>query len=123
MIIGGLLHAVELVVVHLGKIIVAFLHHHMARRAGATAAAGVFQMEADVHRDIEQRFRLPIPFIRQLALFELECLTRWKERNSRHYKQLYVWPIGNRPLGSKAARPPQYALLSDPCYFPRTSIP
>jgi hypothetical protein len=44
----------------------------------------VFQMEADVHREIEQRFWLSMPFVRQLALFEFECLTCWKEGNSGH---------------------------------------
>jgi hypothetical protein len=27
-------------------------------------------------------------FVRQLALFEFECLTSWKEGNSWHYKRL-----------------------------------
>lgn len=88
LIIGRLFHPVEFIVVHFGKVRIAFLYHHMARRTRAASAAGVFQMEADVHRDIEQRFRFSMPFVRQLALLELECLACWKEGNSRHCTRL-----------------------------------
>ena len=84
LIIGCLFHAVEFIVIHLGEIRVAFLNHHMACRTRAASAAGVFQMETEIHRDIKQRFRLSMPLVGQFALIELECLTSWKEGNSRH---------------------------------------
>jgi len=84
LIIRRLFHAVEFVVFHFRKIRVAFLDDYVACRTRAASATGVFQVEADVHREVEKRFRLSMPFVRQLALFEFECLTCWKEGNSGH---------------------------------------
>ena len=87
----GLLHAVEFVILHFGKIVVAFLHHHVAGGAGAASSAGMFEVQAEVHRDIKQGFRLSMPFVRQLVFFKFERLTRWKERNFRHLPN-YIGP-------------------------------
>ena len=70
--IGSLFDAVELIVIHLGKIADALFHNHMARGAGAAASARVFQMEAEIHSDVEQRFGLAMILVRQLAGFKLE---------------------------------------------------
>jgi len=72
--VGSLFDPVKLVVVHLGKIVDTLFHDHVASGAGATASAGVFQMKAEIHSDIEQRLRLAVTLIRQLAGFKLEGL-------------------------------------------------
>jgi 5'-nucleotidase/UDP-sugar diphosphatase len=84
LVIGRLFHAVELIVVHLGKIRLAFLDDDVACCTSATSAAGMFQMEAHVHRNIKQRFRLAVPFVGQFSLLKFKCLTCWKECNSGH---------------------------------------
>lgn len=88
LVVGRLLHPVEFVVLHPGKIRSALFHDDMAGCARAASAAGVFQMEAEVHCDIEQRFGFSMAFIRQVATIELECLFCWQERNFRHCKRL-----------------------------------
>jgi DMSO/TMAO reductase YedYZ molybdopterin-dependent catalytic subunit len=75
---------VLLVVIHLGKIVVALLDDDVAGCARTASAAGVFQMDAAVLRNVEQRFRLSVPFIRQFAGFELERDVVGKERNLWH---------------------------------------
>jgi hypothetical protein len=55
----------------------------VARRAGAVSTAGMFEMQAIVHRHIEQRFRFAMTFIRKLAFFELEGLIGGQKRNFR----------------------------------------
>ena len=72
--IRRLLHAVEFVVIHLGEVVHPVFHHHVARGACTTATAGMLQMEAEIHGDIEQRSGLAMILIRQLAGFELERL-------------------------------------------------
>jgi hypothetical protein len=72
--IGSLLHAVDLIVINLRKIVHALFHNHMAGGAGAASAAGMFQVEPVVHRDIEQRTGEPVAFIGQFALFEFKRL-------------------------------------------------
>jgi hypothetical protein len=84
LVIGRLFDSIEFVILHLGQVVAALLHHHMARRAGAASAAGMFQMEPKIHRDIEQRFRPAMALIRQLPRLELERFIRWEERNCRH---------------------------------------
>lgn len=70
--VGSLFHAVEFIVIHLGKIIDALFHHNMARRARATPSASMFQMKTEIHSDIEQRLGLAVILIRQPAGFEFE---------------------------------------------------
>jgi hypothetical protein len=88
LVVGGLFHAVQFVVFHLRKIGVALLHHDVTSRAGAASAAGMFEVKPVVHRDIENRFRLAMPLVGQLARFKLECLSCWKEGYFRHLRQL-----------------------------------
>ena len=73
LVIGSLFHAVELVVIHLGKIIDALFHDDMAGGAGATASASVFEMKAEIHSDVEQRLGLAVILVRQLAGFKLNA--------------------------------------------------
>jgi hypothetical protein len=72
--VGSLFHAVELIVIHLGKIINTLFHDDMASSAGAAAAACVLQVKTKIHSDIEQRLGLAVILIRQLAGFKLESL-------------------------------------------------
>ena len=65
--IGSLLDPVELIVIHLREVVYSLFHHNMAGSAGATAATCVFQVKAEIHGDIEQRFGLAVTLIRQLA--------------------------------------------------------
>lgn len=85
LVIGRLFHPVEFIVVHLGKVIPAFFDHHVAGRTRAASAAGMLQMEAEIHGDVEHRLRLPVALVRQLALLEFERLARWQECDSRHF--------------------------------------
>jgi hypothetical protein len=82
--ISGLLDAIEFVVFHLGQVLFALFDYHVASRAGAVTAAGMLQMETEVHRDIEQRFRKPVPFVGQLPMLEFKRLSRGEESYFRH---------------------------------------
>ncbi len=82
--IGGLFHTVHLVVFHLGKVIEALFRHHMAGSAGAASAAGMFEMETEVHGYVQERFRQPMSLIRQLAGLELERLIGGKKSYLGH---------------------------------------
>jgi hypothetical protein len=64
LVIGRLFHAVELVVIHFGQVGVALLDYNMARCARTASTARVLEMEPEVHRNIQQRFRLAMSFIR-----------------------------------------------------------
>lgn len=44
----------------------------------------MFQMKSEIHRHIQQRFRLSMVFIRELATLELKRLIRRQKRNFRH---------------------------------------
>ena len=70
--VGSLFHAVKLVVFHLGKIVHSLFHDHMASSAGATPSTSMFQMETEIHGNIQQRFWLAMILIRQLTGFKLE---------------------------------------------------
>jgi hypothetical protein len=63
----------------------------VAGGAGAASAAGMLKVQAEVHGNIEQRFRLSVSFVRKLVFFKFERLTRWKERNFRHWPN-YIGP-------------------------------
>ncbi len=58
--------------VHFAQQFLAFLHHDVARGAGAIAAAGVFQMQSEVEGDVENRLGLAVVEVRKLAVLELE---------------------------------------------------
>ena len=81
LIVGSLLHAVKLVIFHFRQVSATIFHHNVASRAGATSAAGVLEMESEVHCNIEQRSRLSVSFIFQCPRFELERLACGQERN------------------------------------------
>jgi len=51
----------------------------MARRAGAIPAAGMLQVEAEIQRNIQKRFGLPMPLVRQFAALEFNRLTEREE--------------------------------------------
>ena len=53
-----------------------FFDPHVARRARAASAAGMLKMDSEVHGDVEQRFRLSMIVVWQLAGFELDRLRR-----------------------------------------------
>jgi hypothetical protein len=52
--IGGLFNPVQFVVIHLGKIVLPGLHHHMTGCARAASAAGVFEVETEIHGHVEK---------------------------------------------------------------------
>src|SRR4051812_12894478 len=56
----------------------------MTGGACAAAAAGVFQMEPEIHCDIEQGFGKPMAFVRQFAGFEFKGLVSGKEGHLGH---------------------------------------
>ena len=85
LIVGSLLHAIEFVIVHLGKIRCALLYNHMTGCAGAVPTTRVFEMKAVVHRHIEQRFGLAMTFIGKLTFFELEGFIGGQKRNFRQF--------------------------------------
>jgi hypothetical protein len=83
--IGGHVHAIELIVVGLSQIGVHLIFDdNMAGGTGAISATGVFQMNAEIQRDVEQRFRLSMAFIRQLAGLEFNRFADREEGNLRH---------------------------------------
>src|SRR5271165_4861955 len=78
--IGGHVEPIGLVIVHFTEQFLALPHHHVASGAGAVASAGVLQMKAEVHRNVEDRLRLAMVLVAQLAVFELKGLVVRKER-------------------------------------------
>ncbi len=72
--ISRLFHPIHFVVFHFGEIIQTLFGDDVAGGAGTASAAGVFQMKAEVHGDIEQRTRQTMAFIRQLAFLVFERL-------------------------------------------------
>ena len=83
--VRGHIHAVQFVIISFGEVgVEAFLHHHVTGGAGAVAAAGVLQVDAEVQRDVEQRFRLTMALIGQIAGLEFDRLADRKERNLGH---------------------------------------
>ena len=64
---------VSLVVVHLRKILHTLRHDDVACRTGAVATASVFQVNAVVQADIQDRLRFAVLLIRKLSLLEFYC--------------------------------------------------
>jgi len=77
--IGGHVEAVGFVVVHLGEILRAFFHPHVAGSAGAIAPAGVVEADAIVQRDIENGLLFAVVFIGQFAALEQHTLAFGKK--------------------------------------------
>ena len=56
----------------------------MASSAGTASAARMLKIDSQIYGNIQQRFRLPMISITQLAGFELDCLILRHESNFRH---------------------------------------
>jgi hypothetical protein len=56
----------------------------VARGACATAATGMFQMDAEVHGDVEERLGFAVIIVRQFAQFKLYSLVFGQECHSWH---------------------------------------
>jgi len=84
LVVGRLFDPIKLVIFHFGEVFRPLLYHHMARGACAASAARMLQMEAEIHRNIQQGLRTPVFFIRQFPILELERLVRGKESNFWH---------------------------------------
>lgn len=82
--VGGHIEAVGFVVVHRSKILFAVLHPNVTRGAGAVAAACVFQVKAEMQRDVQQRFGFPVLAVRQFARLELNRFIVVDESDLRH---------------------------------------
>ena len=87
LVVGGLLDAVEFVVFHLGKVVAAFLYNDMTGGAGAAAAAGVLEVEAIVHGDVEQGAGLAVAFVFKLFRLEFESFAG---REKGHFGHLTI---------------------------------
>ncbi len=66
--------AVGFVFLHLAQMLGAVPDDHVARRARAASAAGVLERDMEMLGDIEERLRLPVMRIRQIAVLELDGL-------------------------------------------------
>jgi hypothetical protein len=64
--------------------VLTLLDQDVARGACATAATGMFQMDAEVHGDVEERLGFAVIVIRQFAQFELYCFVLGQECHFRH---------------------------------------
>jgi len=64
--------------------VVAIFDYNVTGGAGAVSAAGVFQMNAKVECNVEQRSGFSVPFIRQFAGLELHGSAHRQERHFRH---------------------------------------
>src|SRR5208337_770382 len=84
--VGGHVEAIGLFVVHLAEQLLALLHHNVTGGAGAVAAAGVLQMQAEVHGHVQERLRLAVLLVGQLAVFKLEALVLGKERDANRVR-------------------------------------
>lgn len=84
LIIGGLLHAIHLVVFHFGQIGGALFDNDVTSGAGAAAAAGMLQMKVEIHRHIQQRSGTPVFLVRQFSLLELKRFIGGQEGYFRH---------------------------------------
>ena len=82
---GSLFEAVRFIVVHLGKIAVRVrFHNHMAGSASVVAATSVLQVKSEVHRDIQQRFRLSMLPVWQFPGLKVVLDIGGKEGYFRH---------------------------------------
>src|SRR5271166_680252 len=79
--IGSHVELVGFVVFHGTEKFLAFLHHDVAGGAGAVAAAGVLEVKTEVHGDVEQRLRLAVVLVGELAVLELKGLVLGEKRD------------------------------------------
>ena len=71
--VGGHIEPVGFFIVELAQQFLALANYHMTSGAGAVAAAGMLKVNPEVERYIQQRLRLAVILVRQLAGFEFEC--------------------------------------------------
>ena len=81
---GRHVYAILFVVVHFRKAVFALLDDHVASGASAVASTGVFELNAEIQRHIQNRFRLAVLGVWKLAVFELDRLVEVEERDLRH---------------------------------------
>ena len=107
------IQTIKLVVVSFGQIRIAAFYDHVAGGAGAATAAGVFELNAEVQRDIEDRLRLAVLVVRKLAVLELDGLVEIGECHLRHIFILAVQPArgrsGRELSPANAGQPPEHA--------------
>lgn len=78
------IETIQFVIIGGRKIVVPGFHDHVASRARTASAASVFDMNAEIHRDIENRFGFSMFVIRKLAVFEFHGLIQIDESNFGH---------------------------------------
>ena len=76
---GSLIHPVQLIVIRLGKIGVAAFHNHVAGGAGAASSTGVFQLNSEIQRDVQNRLGLTVFVVREFPVFKLDRLAEIDE--------------------------------------------
>src|SRR5271157_1936925 len=84
--VGGHVEAIGFFVVHLVEQLPALLHHDVTGGAGAVTAAGVLQVQAEVHGHVQDRLRLAVLLVGQLAVFKFEALVLGKERDANRVR-------------------------------------
>src|SRR5664280_2386617 len=77
--VGGHIETIGFVIVHLVEQLLALFHHDVTGGASAVSAAGVLQMQAEIHGHIEDRLRLAVVLVGKLAVFKLKSLVLGKE--------------------------------------------
>ena len=86
--VGRGIQLVEFVIVGFRQVGVTRSDDHMAGSASATAATGMFQMDAEVHGDVQQRLGFPVILKRQLPVFKFDRLVAFcseiRKCNLRH---------------------------------------
>jgi hypothetical protein len=82
--IGCLFHPIDLIIFNLRKIVHALFDDHVTGGARAASSTRVFQMEAIVHRDIEQRFGEPVALVGQFARFKFKRLVSGQKSHLGH---------------------------------------
>ncbi len=71
--VAGGLDAVELVVIHRRKVdLGAGFHVHVAGGAGATSAAGMLELDAEIQGHIQDRFGFPMLLVGKFSGLELD---------------------------------------------------
>ena len=92
---GGLVQAVQLVLIGGRKIVVAGLDDELRRDssgAGAASSAGVLKLDAEVDGDVQQGLRLPVLVVGELAGLKLDSLIEVGEGNLGH-AFIFAYPL------------------------------
>jgi hypothetical protein len=82
--VGGHVQTISLIIIHRRQILLAFLELNVACRARAIASTGVFQMESEMQRDVEERLRFAMLAVGQITGLELDSLAVIDESDLRH---------------------------------------